>query len=107
LVELSSSVIFEIENKIQLINKPARPVKFRLKGQFKYISDIDLILFIGHPILKSMEEMRDIGIYLSDLNKFDGSAEMMVTEMLNNDKLKKNFDQVLDYVYLILDFKIV
>ena len=51
-----------------------------------------------------MEEMRDIGIYLSDLNKFDGSAEMMVTEMLNTDNLKKNFEEVLNQCYVMLSF---
>jgi hypothetical protein len=81
---------------MQLKIRSARPVKFRLKGQFKYISEIGLLLFIGHPDLKSIEEMSDIGIYISDLNQFDGSAEMMVTEMLNTDNLKKNFEEVLN-----------
>jgi hypothetical protein len=87
---------------MQLKIRSARPVKFRLKGQFKYISEIGLLLFFGHTDLKSIEEMSDIGIYLSDLNQFDGSAEMMVTEMLNNDNLKKKFEEVLDYVLLSL-----
>ena len=89
---------------MQLKIRSARPVKFRLKGQFKYISEIGLLLFIGHPDLKSIEEMSDIGIYISDLNQFDGSAEMMVTEMLNTDNLKKNFEEVLNQCYVMLSF---
>jgi hypothetical protein len=86
--------LFEIENKLHLKNKLSKQVRFRLKGQFKHIPDLDLILFLGYPIIKSLEEMVDIGIYFSDLNQFDGSGEMMVNKMLNDENLRKQFDQV-------------
>jgi hypothetical protein len=41
-----------------------------------------------------MEEMQRVGLYLNDLNKFDGSAEWLVTEMQNNSKLQKAFEAV-------------
>jgi hypothetical protein len=88
-----------------------------MKGQMKYIKDLDMILFLGHPVyfllpfvvvvvkligfiefyfqsLSSMEEMQKVGLYLNDLNKFDGSAEWLVTEMQNNSKLQKAFEAV-------------
>ena len=90
---MSSSVVFEVENKTNLKGKPAK-IKLKLKGQMIYNKDLKMLLFIGHPILKSMEEMSEIGIYLNDLNRFDGSAEMMVTEMQHNETLKKQFAEV-------------
>jgi hypothetical protein len=38
---------------------------------------------------------------LNDLNKFDGSAEMLVTEMQHNDKLQKAFDAV-GIIYILM-----
>lgn len=94
IIELSSSVIFELENKKNLRGKPKQAAKLKLKGQMKFNSDLSLILFIGHPVLKSMEEMHEVGIYLNDLNQFDGSAGIMVTEMQHNENLKKAFEEV-------------
>ena len=41
-----------------------------------------------------MAQLKDIGLYLNDLNKFDGSAEMLVTDLQHSDKLQKAFDLV-------------
>ena len=45
-----------------------------------------------------MHELHDIGLYLNDLNKFDGSAEMLVTELQHNDQLQKAFDAVSNFL---------
>jgi guanylate cyclase len=34
-----------------------------------------------------MEQLQEIGLYLNDLNKFDGSAEILVTELQHSDQL--------------------
>ena len=41
-----------------------------------------------------MEEMSKFGLYLNDLNKFDGSAEMLVTEMQHQAQLQKAYETV-------------
>jgi hypothetical protein len=41
-----------------------------------------------------MDQLHEIGLYLNDLNKFDGSAEMLVTELQHGDQLQKAFDAV-------------
>jgi len=54
-----------------------------------------------------MEEMQNVGLYLNDLNKFDGSAEWLVTEMQNNSKLQKAFEAVYFYYsFTIIAFSI-
>ena len=41
-----------------------------------------------------MGEMQQVGLYLNDLNKFDGSAEMLVTELQHHSQLQKAFNAV-------------
>lgn len=41
-----------------------------------------------------MEQLEEIGLYLNDLNKYDGTAEMLVTELQHSDQLRKAFDAV-------------
>lgn len=41
-----------------------------------------------------MEQMSKVGLYLNDLNKFDGSAEILVTELQHNSQLQKAFETV-------------
>lgn len=38
--------------------------------------------------------MSKFGLYLNDLNKFDGSAEMLVTEMQHQAQLQKAYETV-------------
>ena len=41
-----------------------------------------------------MEHLSCVGLYLNDLNKFDGSAEMLVTELQHHAQLQKAFEAV-------------
>ena len=44
--------------------------------------------------LNRIEKLQEIGLYLNDLNKFDCSAEILVTELQHNDQLQKAIDVV-------------
>ncbi len=94
LICLSYSLIFELTNIIELnpttgAQGPALKIVF--KGQIKLIKELDVALFIGHPVINNMEDMPEIGLYLNDLNNFDSSAEILVTEMQKNFELSKAF----------------
>ena len=41
--------------------------------------------------LNSIEDMANVGLYLNDLNRFDGSGEMLVIEEQHNQQLQKAF----------------
>ncbi|RNA21511.1 soluble guanylate cyclase 88E-like isoform X1 [Brachionus plicatilis] len=88
----SSSVIFELENICELKTSDSKDTKLKIKGQMKLLKDIDAIAFLGHPVINDMEEMSKFGLYLNDLNKFDGSAEMLVTEMQHEAQLQKAYE---------------
>ncbi|CAF4753061.1 unnamed protein product, partial [Rotaria magnacalcarata] len=53
----------------------------RLKGQMKLISDWNMIAFLCHPILATTEEMLSVGLFLRDLNFYDGSSEILIVGM--------------------------
>jgi hypothetical protein len=48
--------------------------------------------------LTNMGQMHQVGLYLNDLNKFDGSAEMLVTELQHHDQLQKAFETVREII---------
>ena len=50
-----------------------------------------------------MEELANVGLYLNDLNKFDGSAEMMVTELQHSTQLQKQFAAVNILAFFVYD----
>jgi len=93
LIRLSHSLIFEITNIIDFksINNDKNDAKIIFKGQIKLIKELGMALFIGHPLINNMEDMPKIGIYLSELNNYDSSAEILVH------KMQKNFEQSLTF----------
>jgi hypothetical protein len=44
--------------------------------------------------LKSVDEMCELGLFLNDLNSFDGTCEMLVTELQHNNQLQKAIEKV-------------
>lgn len=45
--------------------------------------------------LNSIEDMANLGLYLNDLNKFDGTSEMLVVEEQHSRQLQKAFVAVI------------
>lgn len=41
-----------------------------------------------------MDEMFQLGLFINDLSKFDGSSEMLITETEHNNQLQKAFETV-------------
>ena len=48
---LNRCIIFEMESLLD-INKEKNPkkVKLKLKGQMKYLEELNLLFFLGHPM---------------------------------------------------------
>lgn len=60
-------------------------MKFQLKLYMK---------FIFSSRLNSLEDMTNVGLYINDLNRFDGSGEMLIVEEQHNQQLEKAFQTV-------------
>nr|XP_022904933.1 soluble guanylate cyclase 89Db-like [Onthophagus taurus] len=63
-----------------------------LKGQMKYIEDIDAIVFLCSPIINDLDELPEQGLYLNDLNNHGLSKEMVLAGWQHNSKLEMMFD---------------
>ncbi|XP_063698080.1 soluble guanylate cyclase 89Da-like [Culicoides brevitarsis] len=48
-----------------------------LKGEMKYLKDIDALIFLCSPLINNIEELAEIGLYLNDLNDHGLSREMV------------------------------
>ncbi|KAL7289320.1 hypothetical protein TKK_0017250 [Trichogramma kaykai] len=49
-----------------------------LKGQMRYIEDIDAIIFLCSPLINSLDELPSMGLYLNDLNPHGLSRELVL-----------------------------
>ncbi|CAF0955453.1 unnamed protein product [Rotaria sordida] len=65
----------------------------RLKGQMKWISSWNMIVFLCHPVLSTTEEMMNIGLTLHDLNFYDGSSEILIAGMQHAKQLQAAIDK--------------
>ncbi|XP_053698579.1 soluble guanylate cyclase 89Db-like [Sabethes cyaneus] len=58
-----------------------------LKGEMRYIKDINSLVFLCSPLINSLEELREVGLYLNDLNTHGLSREMVFTGFSHNSRL--------------------
>ncbi|CAF0824330.1 unnamed protein product [Adineta ricciae] len=65
----------------------------KLKGQMKYIPSWHKLAFLCHPMLSTVEEMVSIGLYLSDLNFYDGSSEILISGIQHARQLQAAIDK--------------
>ncbi|CAF3425569.1 unnamed protein product [Rotaria sp. Silwood1] len=97
-------LVFVVENRI-----PLRPIaatlakkfgtsttsnaQLRLKGQMKSIPSWNMIVFLCRPVLTTTEEMVSVGLFLDDLNFYDGSSEILIAGMQHAQTLQAAIDK--------------
>ncbi|XP_026471920.1 soluble guanylate cyclase 89Db-like, partial [Ctenocephalides felis] len=59
-----------------------------LKGQMRYIKDIDSIIFLCSPLINNLDELCGMGLYLNDLNFHGLSREMVLAGWQHCSKLE-------------------
>ncbi|XP_049820696.1 soluble guanylate cyclase 89Db-like isoform X2 [Aethina tumida] len=64
-----------------------------LKGEMRYLSDINRIIYLCSPIINNMSELPDQGMYLNDLNPHGLGKEMVLTGWQHSSKLELMFDK--------------
>ncbi|KAJ8937791.1 hypothetical protein NQ318_012271 [Aromia moschata] len=64
-----------------------------LKGQMKYIRDINAIIFLCSPVINDLDELPELGLYLNDLNPHGLSKELVLAGWQHNSKLEIMFDK--------------
>lgn len=70
-------------------NKTASELKnILLKGQMKYVKDLNAIIFLCSPIINDLDELPEQGLFLNDLNQHGLSKEMVLAGWQHNSKYK-------------------
>ncbi|GFO01294.1 soluble guanylate cyclase 88e [Plakobranchus ocellatus] len=67
--------------------------KLQLKGQMMYMSEWDSIMFLGTPIMNSLDDMFKIGLYINDLSMHDSSRDLVLAGTQQSAELKLALDQ--------------
>ncbi|CAL8247797.1 unnamed protein product [Lota lota] len=81
-----SETIFE-----DLREPPKKPL--HLKGQMKYVPQWDSLIFLGTPIIETVEDMIKMGVYVNDLNLHDSSRELILAGTQQSAELQLALDQ--------------
>ncbi|KAK4470290.1 hypothetical protein MN116_005858 [Schistosoma mekongi] len=67
--------------------------KLKLRGQMKYMFEWDAIVFLGTPIMRDVDSMLEIGLYLNDLSMHDSSRDMVLAGEQQSAELKLALEQ--------------
>ncbi|CAF0866292.1 unnamed protein product [Adineta ricciae] len=84
-------IVFLMDNRLPLRVGPTG--KIRLKGQMKYIQNKNMLWFLCHPVLGSADDMISAGLHLTDLNLFDSTSELLVTNMRQSKEVEDAFER--------------
>ncbi|EZA52930.1 Soluble guanylate cyclase 89Db [Ooceraea biroi] len=80
-----------------------------LKGQMRYIEDIKAIIFFCSPLINSLDELLNMGLYLNDLNPHGMSKELVLAGWQHCGRLEMMFERAeqrsteLENSYALLD----
>ncbi|XP_056300662.1 soluble guanylate cyclase 88E-like [Pseudoliparis swirei] len=81
-----SKTIFE-----DIREPPKKPL--HLKGQMKYVPQWDSLIFLGTPIIETVDDMIKMGVYVNDLNLHDSSRELILAGTQQSAELQLALDQ--------------
>uniref|UniRef100_W5MM19 guanylate cyclase n=1 Tax=Lepisosteus oculatus TaxID=7918 RepID=W5MM19_LEPOC len=88
--ELLSKAVVESKQK-DMREPPKKPL--HLKGQMKYVPQWDSLIFLGTPIIETVEDMIKMGVYVNDLNLHDSSRELILAGTQQSAELQLALDQ--------------
>uniref|UniRef100_A0A3Q2YY27 guanylate cyclase n=1 Tax=Hippocampus comes TaxID=109280 RepID=A0A3Q2YY27_HIPCM len=90
-VRKCSETIFE-----DMREPPKKPL--HLKGQMKYVPQWDSLIFLGTPIIETVEDMIKMGVYVNDLNLHDSSRELILAGTQQSAELQLALDQLQEII---------
>ncbi|KAL0134164.1 hypothetical protein PUN28_001180 [Cardiocondyla obscurior] len=80
-----------------------------LKGQMRYIEDVKAIIFLCSPLINSLDDLLNMGLYLNDLNPHGMSKELVLAGWQHCGRLEMMFERAeqrsteLENSYALLD----
>ncbi|XP_042909419.2 soluble guanylate cyclase 89Da [Parasteatoda tepidariorum] len=64
-----------------------------LKGQMRLIEDWDAIIYLCVPLLSNLQEMQEVGLYLTDLCLHDSSREIVLAGWQHGARLEISYEK--------------
>ncbi|XP_060693476.1 soluble guanylate cyclase 88E-like [Hemiscyllium ocellatum] len=61
----------------------------RLKGQMRFMSEWESIIFLGTPVMESLGAMFKTGLYINDLSMHDSSRDLVLAGTQQSEELKR------------------
>ncbi|KAK3594150.1 hypothetical protein CHS0354_040928 [Potamilus streckersoni] len=72
-----------------------------LKGQMKFIQDWNAIIFLCTPLLNNLDVLENVGLFISDLNMFDNSQDMVMAGWQHASELECSIEHQVEKIELI------
>ncbi|XP_069132161.1 soluble guanylate cyclase 88E-like isoform X2 [Argopecten irradians] len=70
-----------------------QPSKVFLRGQLKFMEDWNMMVFLCTPLISGLTDLEKMGLYISDLNLFDNSRQMVMTGWQHSSVLEDSIEQ--------------
>ncbi|KAL8609067.1 hypothetical protein ACOMHN_033660 [Nucella lapillus] len=67
--------------------------RLRVKGQMMFMSEWETIMFLGTPVMNSLDDMVNSGLYINDLSMHDSSRDLVLAGTQQSAELKLALDQ--------------
>ncbi|CAG0884509.1 unnamed protein product [Darwinula stevensoni] len=64
-----------------------------LRGQMRFINEWDAITFLCMPLIGDLQELQELGLYLTDLSMHDLSREMVLAGWQHNSRLEVSYEK--------------
>ncbi|XP_033752088.1 soluble guanylate cyclase 88E-like [Pecten maximus] len=73
-------------------NRP-QASKVLLRGQVKFMEDWNMMVFLCTPLISGLTDLEKMGLYISDLNMYDNSRQMVMTGWQHSSVLEYSIEQ--------------
>ncbi|CAH1111121.1 unnamed protein product [Psylliodes chrysocephalus] len=81
------------EKEEKRLSTPQEIKNIILKGQMKYVKDINAIIYLCSPVINDLDDLVDQALYLNDLNPHGLSKELVLAGWQHNSRLEVMFDK--------------
>ncbi|KAF8569046.1 hypothetical protein P879_03518 [Paragonimus westermani] len=68
----------------------------KFKGQMCFVEEWNMMLFLGTPVLRDTKQLAECGLFISDLNMFDRSRDIILSGDQQSEELMKLFKKQLE-----------
>jgi len=72
-----------------------------LKGQMNFMADWNVVMFLGSPAIKDLEQLAQAGLFICDLSMHDFSRDLLLASSQQSNELKDALDSEMEKTKLM------